>query len=203
MTEMASRRRAGRPAGESRTREQILAAARVQFAESGYDRTSLRGIAAAAGVDVALVSHYFGTKQRLFAEAAQLPVEPAEAVPELLAGSREDIGRRLAERVLNAIDAPEGRQRIVALIRAAASEEGAAAAVRERITRELLMPLATGLGSPDAPLRAALMTTQVLGLVMSRHIVQVEPLLQVDRAVLVDALAPTLQRYLVGDLTSG
>jgi hypothetical protein len=65
------------------------------------------------------------------------------------------------------------------------------------------MPLATGLGLPDAPLRAALMTTQVVGLVMSRHIVQVDPLPGTDRAVLVDALAPTLQRYLAGDLTAG
>ncbi len=200
---MASRRRAGRPAGESRTREEILAAARVRFAETGYDRTSLRGIAAAAGVDVALVSHYFGSKQRLFAEAAELPVDPAEAVPQLLSGPREGIGRRLAERVLDVLGTPEGQRRVVALIRAAASEEDAAAIVRERMTRELLMPLATGLGLPDAPLRAALMTTQVVGLVMSRHIVQVDPLPGTDRAVLVDALAPTLQRYLAGDLTSG
>ncbi|MEC3996471.1 TetR family transcriptional regulator [Actinacidiphila sp. DG2A-62] len=200
---MASRRRAGRPAGESRTREDILAAARVRFAETGYDRTSLRGVAAAAGVDVALVSHYFGSKQRLFAEAAELPVDPAEAVPRVLSGPREEIGRRLAERVLDVLGTPEGQRRVVALIRAAASEEDAAAIVRERITRELLMPLATGLGLPDAPLRAALMTTQVVGLVMSRHIVQVDPLPGTDRAVLVDALAPTLQRYLAGDLTAG
>ncbi|MFD0331445.1 TetR family transcriptional regulator [Streptacidiphilus monticola] len=101
-----SRRRAGRPPGESRTRERILGAARSLFAEQGFDRTSLRGVAAAAGVDVALVSHYFGSKQRLFAEAAALPVDPAEVVPRVLAGPREEIGRRLIEQVLDILDAP-------------------------------------------------------------------------------------------------
>jgi AcrR family transcriptional regulator len=196
----AAHRSVGRRPGTNQTREEILDAARRLFAELGYDRTTLRGIAAAAEVDVALVSHYFGGKQRLFAEVATLPYDPAAIVPRLLTGPREQIGRRLAEQVLGLLENPDSRRQITALIRAAASEEEAAELIRERINREMLMPLATGLGSPDAPLRAALTGSQVVGLVMARHIVGIQPLPGTARDRLIAAIAPTLQRYLAGPL---
>jgi len=151
-------------------------------------------------VDVTLVSHFFSGKQRLFAEAAALPYDPAVVVPLLLAGPREQIGRRLAEQVLNLLENPASRSQMIALIRAAASEEEAAEQIRNRINRELLVPLATGLGSPDAPLRAALTGSQVVGLVMTRHIIGIEPLPHTTREQLVAAIAPTLQRCLTGPL---
>lgn len=196
----ATPRRAGRRPGTSQTRQLILDTARRHFAELGYDRTTLRGIAAAAEVDVALVSHFFSGKQRLFAEAAALPYDPAVVLSRLLAGPREQIGRRLADQVLDLIEAPASRGQLIALIRAAASEEEAAQLIRERINRELLVPLAAGLGSPDAPLRAALTGSQVVGLVMARHIVGIDPLPGTGREQLAAAVAPTLQRYLTGPL---
>ncbi|MFF4650783.1 TetR family transcriptional regulator [Streptomyces sp. NPDC001380] len=197
---MTTRPRAGRRPGDSGTREAILDAARRRFAELGYDRTTLRGIAADAGVDVALVSHYFGPKQRLFAQAASLPFDPALALPGLLDGPREDIGRRLARHVLETLDSPTGRRRMTGLIRAAASERQAADEIRERVSRELLVPLAEGLGAPDAPLRASLAGSQIVGLVMARHVVGLEPLTESASGVLVDAVAPVLQHYLTGPL---
>jgi AcrR family transcriptional regulator len=190
----------GRRPGTSQTRQLILDTARQHFAELGYDRTTLRGIAAAAEVDVALVSHFFSGKQRLFAEAAALPYDPAVVLARLLTGPREQIGRRLAEQVLDLLEDPASRRQMIALIRAAASEEEAAEQIRKRINRELLVPLATGLGSPDAPLRAALTGSQVVGLVMTRHIVGIEPLARTGREQLVAAIAPTLQRYLTGPI---
>ena len=190
----------GRRPGTSQTRQLILDTARQHFAELGYDRTTLRGIAAAAEVDVALVSHFFSGKQRLFAEAAALPYDPAAVVARLLTGPREQIGRRLAEQVLDLLEDPASRRQMIALIRAAASEEEAAEQIRKRINRELLIPLATALGSPDAPLRAALTGSQVVGLVMTRHIVGIEPLARTSREQLVAAIAPTLQRYLTGPI---
>jgi AcrR family transcriptional regulator len=190
----------GRRPGTSQTRQLILDTARQHFAELGYDRTTLRGIAAAAEVDVALVSHFFSGKQRLFAEAAALPYDPAVVLARLLTGPREQIGRRLAEQVLDLLEDPASRRQMIALIRAAASEEEAAEQIRKRINRELLVPIATGLGSPDAPLRAALTGSQVVGLVMTRHIVGIEPLAHTSREQLVAAIAPTLQRYLTGPI---
>jgi AcrR family transcriptional regulator len=190
----------GRRPGTSQTRQLILDTARRLFAELGYDRTTLRGIAAAAEVDVALVSHFFSGKQRLFAEAAALPYDPAVVLARLLSGPREQIGRRLAAQVLDLLEDPATRRQMIALIRAAASEEEAAEQIRKRINRELLVPLATGLGSPDAPLRAALTGSQVVGLVMTRHIVGIEPLARTSREQLVAAIAPTLQRYLTGPI---
>jgi AcrR family transcriptional regulator len=193
-------RRVGRRPGTSQTRELILDTARRLFAELGYDRTTLRGIAAAADVDVALVSHFFSGKQRLFAEVAELPFDPPAVVARLLSGPREQIGRRLAEQLFDLIEDPVTRCQFVALIRAAASVGEAAEQIRARVNRELLIPLASGLGSEDAPLRAALAGSQVVGLVMHRHIVGIEALAQTGREQLVAAIAPTLQRYLTGSL---
>lgn len=194
------RGRTGRRPGVSGTRQAILDAARRHFAELGYDRTTLRGVAAAAGVDTALVTHFYGTKQRLFALAAELPMDPAVVVPRLLAGPRASIGPRLARQVLGTLAHEEGRRRVTGLIRAAASEEAAARVIRERITRELLVPIAEGLDAPDAPLRAALSASQIVGLIMTRHVVALDALAAADEDVLAAAVGSTLQHYLTGPL---
>ncbi|MGW0083053.1 TetR/AcrR family transcriptional regulator [Streptomyces sp. NPDC003393] len=193
--------RTGRRPGDSGTREAILRTARRHFADLGHDRTTLRGIAADAGADVALVSHYFGPKRRLFAEAAPLPLEPEPLLAELLGGPRESIGHRLAARVLGQTETAEGQQKITGLIRAAASEELAARQIRERVTEALLLPLAEGIGSPDARLRAALAGSQIVGLMTARHIVGVEPLASSSSQTLAAAVGPVLQHYLTGPLS--
>jgi AcrR family transcriptional regulator len=199
----APRRRAGRRGGDSGTRGAILEAARRQFAELGYDRTSLRQIALEAGVDPALVTHFHGSKQQLFVSVVELPFEPAEVLPRLLTGDRDRLGERLARFVLGVLETAEGRRRVTGLVRAAASEPEAARIVRELVTRELFAPITEHLGAPDAPLRASLLGAQVVGLVMARYVVAVEPLASSDPEALVRALAPILQYVLTAPLDGG
>lgn len=194
------RPRSGRRPGDSGTRAAILAAAREQFADQGYDRTSVRSIAAQAGVDPALVSHFHSSKQALFAAVVELPFDPAEVLPRLLAGGHEHVGQRLAEFVVGVMESPEGRRRILGLVRAATSEPEAARLVRELITAEMLGPLAAALPVDDAPYRAALAGSQVVGLAMARHVIAVEPLASQPPDVVAASLGPTLQRYLTGPL---
>lgn len=197
---MTARSRSGRRPGESVTRETILDAARRKFAELGYDRTTLRNIAADADVDAALVSHYFGSKQRLFAAAAPMPLDPEKVLADLLDGPRETIGHRLAGHVVGVMESADGRLKITGLIRAAASEEAAAALIRERITVALLEPLARGLDSPQARLRAAFAGSQMVGLIMSRHVIGVQVLADCDAETLIATVGPVLQHYLTGTL---
>ena len=190
----------GRRPGPSGTREAILAAARGQFSERGYDRTSLRSIAAEAGVDPALVTHFFGSKQRLFVEVVEFPFGPAEMLPRVLGGDPETVGIRLAELIVGMLENPEARARITGVVRAAASEPEAARMVRELLMREVWAPAAALLGVGDAELRMNLVGSQIVGLVMARYIVGAQPLASLSREELVGAIGPTLQRYLTGPL---
>ena len=174
-------RRSGRRPGDSGTREAIRAAAVRLFAEQGYDRTSMRAVAAAAGVDPKLVAHYFGSKQQLFVSVVELPFDPA---------------------VVGVLEDPEGRRRLTGLIRAAASEPEAARMVRELVGREVFARIAEALGVEDADVRASLVGSQVVGLAMARYIVRVEPLASLSPEAVVAAIAPNLQRYLVEPLPS-
>jgi AcrR family transcriptional regulator len=193
-------RRVGRRPGASGTREAILAAARRQFGEQGYDRTTLRSVAAEAGVDPALVVHFFGTKQRLFLAGVELPVEPDELVEHVAAGPRDSVGERLATYVLNALEDPDVRSRWVGMVRAAASEPEAANRLRIVLETRVFAPLVKALGVEDAPFRATLAGSQIVGIAMARHVVGVEPLASADPETLAAAIAPTLQRYLVEPL---
>ncbi|CAN5382425.1 TetR family transcriptional regulator [soil metagenome] len=199
---MTARTHSGRRPGDSGTREAIARAARRQFAELGYDRTSMRQVALEARVDPALVSHFHGSKRQLFLAVIGLPFQPAEVLPGLLAGDPMEAGARLARFALGVFESDEGRSRAVGLIRAATSEPEAARVVRDLLTREVLAPLAEGIGSDDADFRAALLMSQIVGLIMARYIVEVEPLASRDQAAVADAIAPTLQRYLTGDLSA-
>jgi AcrR family transcriptional regulator len=193
-------RRTGRRPGVSGTRTAILDAARRQFGGLGFDRTTVRSIAAEAEVDPALVTHFFGSKQRLFLAAMDLPFETEVAVPGILTGDRAAIGRRFAELVVSTLEDPAGRNVLTGIVRSAASEPEAARVVRELIGERVVGVLARELGASDAPLRASLAGSQVVGVVMARYVVGVEPLASLPADRLVELLAPTLQRYLVGPL---
>ena len=192
--------RTGRRPGVSGTREAILDAARRAFAEQGYQQATVRGVAELAGVDPALVHHYFGTKQELFVAAVQLPVNPVEQLAAVLADDPDLVGRRLAETFLSIWDHAADQSPLLALVRSAVGDEHAAAMLREFITEEVLGQIARRLGSPDARLRAALVGSQVVGLMMARYIIRVEPLASAPAAQVAAAIGPTLQRYLTGDL---
>jgi AcrR family transcriptional regulator len=190
----------GRRAGPTRTRESILDAARAAFAAHGYDATSIRLVARGAGVDPALVHHFFANKPGLFAAASELPVDPEAFVTELLAGARSTLGRRLVLAVIELWDAPGVFEPFLALIRGAVSHEEAARLLREFVTAEILGRLATA-AAPDQPqARAALAGSQIIGLAMARKVIRVEPLASATPEWLASALGPTIQRYLTGPL---
>jgi AcrR family transcriptional regulator len=190
----------GRRPGSGDSRAAIAAAARKLFAELGYDRTTIRAVAAGAGVDPALVMHFFGSKQRLLVETMAVPFDVPEAVDALASGDRGTLGRRLAAFLLESLEQSESRAFFLGRLRASASEPEAARLVREAITRELVGPLAQRV-SPDRPaLRAGLVSSQLMGWVFARWVVEVEALNPLSVAEATAALGPTLQRYLVGAL---
>jgi AcrR family transcriptional regulator len=193
-------KRRGRRPGPSGTREGIAQAARRQFAALGYDRTTIRSVAAEAGVDPALVVHYFGSKQRLFLTAIELPFEVTDLVAQLESGPRDKVGERVAQFALEVLGDPGARARWTGMIRAAASDPDAAGILREVLNRQIFEPLAEALGSEDAQLRANLASSQMVGLVMARYVIGIEPLASADAETVAAAIAPTLQRYLVEPL---
>ncbi len=193
-------RRTGRRPGESGARAAILSAARTAFGERGYDGTSIRAIARDAGVDPALVHHYFGTKADLFQAAALLPLDPALIVTTLTGGRERDVGERVVRLFLGVWESPDGRGAFLGLLRSAVSNPAAAAALRGLIARDLLEPVARAMDRPNAPLRATLVASHMIGLAMARHVVQVEPLSSASPDELVRAVAPAIQRYLTGDI---
>ena len=195
--------RTGRRPGLGGTRERILAAARSDFGKAGYEGTTIRGIAAQAKVDPALVMHYFDSKDGVFRAAMQFPVDPAEFIPRLLAPGLDGLGERLVRFFVDTWDSPAGSP-LLGLIRSVVGNEEAAAQLREFVTREVLGRLARALELDQPQLRAALVASQLIGLAMLRYVVRVEPLASASAAELVAWLGPTLQRYLTDPgLTKG
>lgn len=192
--------RSGRRPGSSDTRERILVAAREAFGVAGFDGATIRGIAGSADVDPALVHHYFGTKERLFIAATHLPVDIPALLPRVLEGPPERIGHRLAAVFLEVWEEPRARAALLGMLRSAASDEHAAAMTRALILSEALGPVVAALGAPDAAMRATLVGSQLAGLAMIRYVIGVEPMASMDPAILVDAIGPTLSRYLTGPI---
>ncbi|MEU5939758.1 TetR family transcriptional regulator [Micromonospora sp. NPDC047548] len=194
-------RRTGRRPGNPDTRQAILAAARAAFAERGFDAASIRAIATAAGVDPALVHHYFGTKEELFRATVDIPLDPAELLPAVLAGGAEGVGERLVRMFLGVWDSPAGAA-AVALLRSAVNNQWTARLLREFLVTQVLRRVLDHLDIAPAelPLRGSLVATQMIGLAMMRYVIRLEPVASADPETLVAALGPTVQRYLTGDL---
>lgn len=192
--------RTGRRPGPNATRGAIIRAARRQFAELGYDRTTMRSIAGEAGVDPALVIRFFTSKQQLFLRLNELPFDAAAIIPQLVSGPRGKAGERVARFIVGMLETQDGRARITSMVRAAAAEPAAADLLRELLSREVFGPLAESLGADDAALRANLVGSQVVGLVMARYVVGLEPLASLSGEEVSALIAPTLQRYLTHPL---
>jgi len=190
----------GRRPGDSGAREAILAAARLEFGEAGYDGATIRGIAAAAGVDPALVHHYFGAKDQLFESAIELPVSPATLLPALLSADRASLGEQIVRRFLTVWEDPANWPVFMAMLRSVISNEQAAELVRRLLVKDVFGPIATALGVRDAELRATLAGSQIIGLALMRYVGRVEPLASADVETVAAAVGPTLQRYLLGDM---
>ena len=189
----------GRRGGGADTKAALLAAAKTVFAEFGYDTATVRMIAARAEVDPAMVNHWFGGKQGLFAAAVlELPVDPMVLLEHLKASPADELGSRMVRMFLTVWDNDSGRLR--ALIRSVTDQEAAAHAIRDLFVLQVVEPVIARLGLADSTLRATLCGSQMVGLGMLRYVLKFEPLASASSDAVVAAVAPVLQRYLTGDL---
>jgi AcrR family transcriptional regulator len=204
----------GRRPGGADTRAAILDAARSEFADLGYDTTSMRGVARRAEVDPALVHHYFGGKAQLFAAVMDIPADPAVLIARIVEGPREQVGEGLVRTFLTVWDSPEGRPRFQALMRAAVTHDDATRMLREFLTREIFGKVLRALGSrteagaepgepADLELRAGLAASQMVGLAMMRYIVEFPAVVDASHDDLARLVGPTIQRYLAPGPTTG
>ncbi|MER5858700.1 TetR family transcriptional regulator [Streptomyces sp900105245] len=192
-------RRRGRPprAESADTRDRILAAARAEFSERGYEKTSVRGIAKAAGVDSALVHHYFGTKDQIFEAAIEVAFAPALNAPNALAdGPLDGVGERLTRFIFGVWDNPTTRTPLLAIVRSAVNNETAAAVFRRLVAAQLLRRVAAQVDLPDAELRAELAAAQLVGAAMMRYVIKLEPLASADLEQIIARVAPVVQGHL-------
>jgi AcrR family transcriptional regulator len=198
--EQVNQKRRGRRAAGEDTRAALLAAAREVFVEKGYDGATVRAIATKAGVDAAMVNHWFGGKEGLFAQAVlQLPFDPAEILKRLLDGPVEQAGERIIRTFVTVWDATGGGT-FAALVRSVTSQPEVAGALRSFFLNAIFKNLLTEIGAEQRELRATLCATQMIGLGMVRYVVHFEPLASADLETVVKAVAPNMQRYLTGDL---
>ena len=205
MTEHAQRRRRGRPRGANAgdTRARILAAATAEFAEHGYEATSMRAIARRADVDPALVHHYFDSKQALVAEVVEVPLRPDRIVREALTAPVDELGARLVRAVLTAWDSGAVRPAAVAALRSAIGQGPVARMLREFLRHEIMQRIAATLGdADDAELRAELAASQLVGVIMVRYVLEFEPVASADVDELVRRVGPAVQWHLTGSPAS-
>jgi AcrR family transcriptional regulator len=188
--------RTGRRSGSPDTRTEILEAARRVFSEMGFDRATIRGIAKEAGVDGALIHHYFGTKDELFAASIDLPMPTADAVRAVFAEGGEQMGRRLAETFFSIWEQDEVRARLLGILRSAmGGEDRAVEAFREFLTSAILDQIAPQIPGERSRLRAILMASQLVGVAMTRYVMKLEPVASTPVADIIDLVAPRLQSY--------
>ncbi|GAA4548656.1 TetR/AcrR family transcriptional regulator [Amycolatopsis samaneae] len=197
-TETTGRRRGRRPAGQD-TRTALVEAARAVFAENGYEGSTVRAIAARAGVDAAMVNHWFGSKEGLFADAVlKLPFSPLELLEELRQGPDEELGQRIVRAFLTRWDGAGG-DTFQALIRSVTGHEQAGTVLRD-FFQKFFTKLIAALGSDQVDLRTTLAASQIIGMGMIRYVAKFEPLASTEIETMVVAVAPNVQRYLTGEL---
>ncbi|MDT3445477.1 MULTISPECIES: TetR family transcriptional regulator [unclassified Pseudofrankia] len=197
-------RRVGRRPGQSDARAEILRAARALFAERGFVGTSIRAVAAGAGVDPALVHHYFGSKEGLFRAALEIPVQPEELVEEIFAAGVEQAPQRLVRTFLRVWDAPETGPAMVSFLRTVLSRQESVSLMREffaaTVVRLAAGKLLGGVDPAEAEIRIGLVASQMLGLAVARRVLAVEPLASMPADLLAAMVTPTISRYLLGEL---
>ncbi|CQD15278.1 TetR family transcriptional regulator [Mycobacterium europaeum] len=199
----AGRRRPGRPAGSSDTRNRILTSARELFARNGIRNTSIRAVAAAAGVDSALVHHYFGTKEKLFAAAVHIPIDPMDIIGPLRDVPIEEVGYRLPSMLLPLWDSDLGTGFIATLRSILAGSE--INLFRTFIEDVIAVEVGPRVDHPPGSgvIRVQFVASQLVGVVMARYILQLEPFASLPAQQVAETIAPNLQRYLTGDLPDG
>lgn len=202
MLMVAMIKKVGRRPGRSTTKTKILAVSETMFAENGYDQTTIRAIAERAKVDPALVIHYFNSKQELFISAMAPPQQvPLKIARELSRGNPDTLGLRLATLFVSMLESKTTSHIVINTLKAAIHIPGATALLKKLLVRPILQAFKDA-ALDQAELRATLAQSQLVGIVMSRYILKVEPLASLPPDELIAYLAPTLQRYLTGNLTA-
>lgn len=194
-------RRRGRRPGGTDTREALVTAAREVFIEQGFNGATVRAIATKAGVDAAMVNHWFGSKEGLFAEAVlKLPFNPGDIVKDLLAADPDHIGEAIVRRFVTTWDITGGGV-FTALMRSITSHEEAAVMLRDFFFKHIFKQVIVRLAPDNYEFRATLVATQIVGMGMIRYVAKFEPFASADIATVSAAIAPTLQRYITGKVT--
>ncbi|MET8475475.1 TetR family transcriptional regulator [Streptomyces sp. NPDC006422] len=196
-------RRRGRPSRTESgdTRAKILDAARDEFAARGYDKASVRGIAKSAGVDSALVHHYFGTKEQVFAASVETVLAPALRAPAAMEeGPLEEAGERMTRFFFGVWESPATRAPLLAILRSAVNNDVAASVLRRLVASRMLARIAQRVDLPEgeAELRVTLAAAQLVGTAMLRYVMQVEPLASADPERVIARIAPVVQLHLTG-----
>ncbi|MBF4997768.1 TetR family transcriptional regulator [Nocardia sp. BSTN01] len=181
------------PRRSDATRAAILEAARRHFARDGYAKATIRAIAADAGIDPSMVMRYYGNKDGLFDAALDVDL----ALPDLAAVAEDELGATVARRFLELWETPPGNELLLTLLRSSVSDESVAQRF-QRVFAEQLMPMVTRVGDPaDAPRRAGLVVSQILGLAVCRYVLRLPPVVALTAEDIVAEIGATVQRYLV------
>lgn len=196
---MSVRASRGRRPGAPDTRAEVLAAARTSFAEKGFRGTTIRAVAASAGVDPALVHHYFGTKDDLFLAALEMPVDPREVLAPVVALGPDGAGERLLRTFLSVWDDPDIQVRLLAVVRSVLSEDGATL-LKEGFIPVVVGPVLAQLVADRPELRVPLVASQIVGLVVTRYLIALPPMATMPADDVVARIGPVIQHYLTGDL---
>jgi AcrR family transcriptional regulator len=193
-------KRPGRPPGPSDTRDRILASARELFARNGIDKTSIRAIASGAGVDAALVHHYFGTKQQLFVAAIRIPIDPMQVIGPMRETPVDELGLKLPSLLLPLWDSEMGSGLIATLRSLLAGNE--VSLVRSFLQEVVAVEVGTRVDDPPGSgrIRVQFVASQLVGVVMARYILELEPFKSLPVQQVAETIAPNLQHYLTGDL---
>jgi AcrR family transcriptional regulator len=195
-----SPKRPGRPPGPSDTRDRILASARELFARNGIDKTSIRAVASGAGVDAALVHHYFGTKQQLFVAAVEIPIDPMLVLGPLRATPLDELGLTLPSLLLPLWDSEMGSGLIATLRSLLGGNE--VGLVRSFLQEVVAVEVGGRVDDPPGSgrIRVQFVASQLVGVVMARYILELEPFKSLPAQQVAETIAPNLQHYLTGEL---
>jgi len=189
----------GRRPGAPDTRAEVLAAARASFAEKGSRGTTIRAVAASAGVDPALVHHYFGSKDDLFVAALEIPVDPREFLAPAGAAGPDGAGERPLRTFLGVWDDPAVQPGLLAMVRSLIADDSGGL-VRDAFIPVVVGPVLAGLVADRPEVRIPLVAGQVVGLIVTRYLLALPPMAEMPADDLVARVGPVLQHYLTGDL---
>jgi AcrR family transcriptional regulator len=182
--------------------KQVLDAARAAYARRGYLNTTIKGVAAAAGVAPDVVRRYYDNREALFVAAMRLPFDPAMSIAQLMAPGMDGLGERLVRVTLRMLDDPETRDQLAEMVRDGAGASRATASLREFLEAEVVDRAAVLLGVPDARMRVTLATSYLLGIASMRYVLKLEPIASATEDDIVRLVAPAVQMALTTPTTA-